>query len=175
MNTFSKSGESVLEGHERNASRLKGESLLDCIERTIRQLGKEIEEKRFPNPLTVTSDGHYLQHIPQSPYQHRIIKRQVETARLVVRGWGEEKDKWHQEWLKDEKLFAKRETATTLLKEFKELRKSVITLGGKSFQQLHPNIEQTNFDESDDNSTEQEPFDPKVSFQMGDPSDEKPR
>ena len=171
-NTLDKAGHQViLDNWQRSYH--TGKSLLDVIKKKIRDLQNGIKEEDESGPaITLEDDSHYLSPMLPDSYQHWSISKDLEVARDIIWELQKERERKRVENLNQIGLAKKKDALSRLIKEFKALRSMLLERGGKTFKELHPEIEASQ-DRNRRNSTSLKSFHPSISFQILDLTDGK--
>ncbi|KAL1645066.1 hypothetical protein SLS61_008499 [Didymella pomorum] len=171
-----------------DATREKIEFLRDWVkkeetgqQRLLDVFGRRLAEDNKP-PVPLREDSHYLGQFTPGSYAHWTALKQVQSARRRYKGDLKQYEnamkasppKQAEGW--EEKLAAVKE----LLASFKSLESTILERGGKTFQELHPDVKieephQNNYNHSlfDHKSEPSKPWMPKLGFNLPDLTDER--
>lgn len=151
-----------------NYHRAAALSLLDTVNDKIKALHAEINPDDSLDSVELNDAAFYYgKHVPGT-YAYWCLSKELEVAKGVMRDLKRGKE---QPVAKEdqEKLQARRDTLTQLLKEFQLLRQTVLELGGQTFAELHPTIGGG----PKENPAKHQAFQPKLTFQISDLTDHK--
>ena len=139
-NTLTTLGQQVVEVPSTGAYHT-GESLLDVIRQRIEQLDEySAEELNVLPPLELEDDDFYLNGLQDGSYRHWVALISLEEAK---KQYQRERVLYTDELHKQETrkgLQEKKDTIKQLIKGFKEAEADVVRSGGKTFKELHPDI-----------------------------------
>ena len=142
-----------------------GMSLLDVINKKIKDLGRGLKEPDESAPaIALADDSHYLGSVAPGSYQHWGISKNLEVARSIVRDLQKNQELKRTQDLDQVGIKEKKDALSKLHKDFKAIRSVLLRQGGKTFKQLHPKIE-AGQDRRHSGSAEPKSFDPSIKFQ----------
>jgi hypothetical protein len=141
-NTVTKLGSSVLQ-EEYQRRYTKGETLLDVVRKKLDELRlyKSEQEPESP-PEALKDDVHYLSGLEPGTYKHWIASTNLKNAKRTY----DAKFTAYQRKIKDAKkprpgLKHKENAIKECISTFEKVEQELLTKGGKTFKQLHPDIE----------------------------------
>ena len=149
VNSLNRTGKQTLnawDGHDRDSdSHFTNEAwgtLLDVLDQQLSDIKAGIKNPFVPSAPPLKSLDDYLEGLPADSYQRWQLGRQFETIQSIIEQWPEAKEKaLGTYWTKETK--EKHEENLELVKTLESLREFVVSKGGKTFRELHPEIEST--------------------------------
>ena len=166
-------------------------SLMDLVHKKVQQLQNFVDTGRNTendhayiyggmykrhHPVELKNDAEYLQGYDEHSYAHWSVARQLEQAKATY----EKELKSYEEWLETQKspegTEEKKDAATRLLGEFKELESQLAGRGAKTFADLYPDVKLYTNEPYHGRNYEPEPpkpWKPLLTFQVSDLTDER--
>lgn len=164
VNTLDKIGHQVIQDSWQRTYHA-GMSLLDVVTKKINDLANSLKEADVnPPAFMLADDSHYLGSTSPGSYQHWGISKNLEVARSVVRDLQKNRELKRKQDLEQIGIKEKKDALNQLHNDFKALRSVLLKWGGKTFKELHPEIE-AGPDRSNHVSAKPGPFDPSITFQ----------
>jgi ankyrin repeat protein len=144
INTLTVEGQSVLLDTYSRGWRV-GATLLDRVRHKISELeAYDVENESGSRyvvvPLPLKDDEHYLQGISEGTYEHSATSELLKDAKKSVKEMTERMEKRLEipENLKG--VAGKKAAIAKLITTFQELERDLLSLGAKSFTEIHPDI-----------------------------------
>ena len=151
-----------------------GQTLLDIVESKIHDLQASPEGViSMPEPLQLEEDNIYLGKAIPGTYEHWSISKDIKVTHDVLKEWQRRRGQEITNRLEEKGLPEKKAKLRQLRAEFENLQEKIVQHGGKSFKELHPNDEAQPAPNQHSASQEKKVFNPRVSFQLPDLTDQK--
>ncbi|MCJ1384124.1 hypothetical protein MMC17_007240 [Xylographa soralifera] len=139
-NTLTKDGNTVLIS-ERERRYKMGTTLLDVVNKKISSLEKAIEtESLLAEPIKLEDDSYYLGSFAPGTYQHWQLSKDLTTAKRIVNGWHQARSDTMKSHSEQKGRLERLKKLVSLKQAFETLRRNTIERGGKTFENLHPDI-----------------------------------
>ena len=171
-NSLDKNGNELL-NNQSHQSYYIGRSLLDIVDVKIKTLSIALREYNLPKPLELEDDAFYLGEAVLGSYEHWQLASRLETAKRLVQQWhreGEDRIAKHKnENGRKEKI----EKLEALKQDFETLRGNILSYGGKTFEQLHPDLIRTEDSRVKHVQNRKPQFQLKVKFDMAVDTEER--
>ena len=165
VNTLDMGGHQVIQDSWQRTY-LTGMSLLDVVKKKIKDLENGLKDVDESAPaIVLADDSHYLGSISPGSYQHGGISKNLEVARSLVRDLQKNQELKRTQDLEQIGIKEKKDALRELHKDFKALHSVLLTQGGKTFKELHPEME-AGQDLYRHVSSKPESFDPSIHFQL---------
>ena len=119
----------------------RGTTLLDVVNEKIENLEKAITtESPWARPMKLLDDFYYLGNTAPGTYQHWQLSKELITAKRIVDGWHQARHDKMKNQGEQQCVPEKIKELVSLKHSFESLRREIIKRGGKTVEDLHPNI-----------------------------------
>jgi hypothetical protein len=121
----------------------KGETALDSVRAQLEQLRKYMatrEKFETKKPELPAGMDEYLEKVEPGTYEHWMVSRDIESRRAQHKVSTEKYEKELKEFEALKGVAEKRSAIAELIVQFERLEQLIVEKGGKTFQELHPDI-----------------------------------